>query len=143
MPAVVAHKISLPTRRRYWKANCCAMAPPHETPITSTSSMPCKSSSLRVQRASIQGRYGQLVTGLRPTPGTSKVMISLSGNISPRPSVSSRFAPMPLKNSKGRCPELPGAIHRAVRNWMPSTSWVAIVGRRLGDVMMTPVSYAP
>src|SRR5438093_7630348 len=55
-------------------ANCCAKAPPHETPNTSTTGASSTSSRWPVSRATCHMRYGSLVVDDSPVPGTSKRM---------------------------------------------------------------------
>src|SRR5262249_37311498 len=73
-------EVAASTSRRHlppcWNANCCANAPPHDKPSTSTCTCPNWSSSCALSRAKLEGRYGSQGDGDPPTPGTSKMIAS-------------------------------------------------------------------
>ena len=67
----VATRTSRRHRRGFWNANCCASAPPHERPRTSTTPRPSLVSTRPSTHARYGNPYGTSEGGDSPVPGTS------------------------------------------------------------------------
>src|SRR6202044_3864433 len=86
----------------FWKANCCASAPPQDSPSTSTTPIPSSDSTRPSTQARYGNPYGSIDVGDPPAPGTSNLTTVESGSsCSTSGSSTSRLAPMPLHNTSG------------------------------------------
>jgi hypothetical protein len=77
-PVPADTRISRRHRRGFWTANCCASAPPHDNPRTSTCELPgspAKTPTFFRRLPSTHARYGKRYgsgeSGEAPEPGTS------------------------------------------------------------------------
>jgi hypothetical protein len=108
-PVPVDTRISRRHRHGFWKANCCASAPPHDNPRTSTCKLPGSPANtptllqkMPSTRARYGKRYGNGESGEAPEPGTSNRTTVVCGLISVTTgSSTSRLAPTPLHNTSG------------------------------------------